>query len=203
MRLRPIVNHLVWLTALTKPLTAASAETKPIFAVPPTRWDHSMSRDQPAQILGPSDLANLTGGIMFGLTPAEVNARLPSPAPGVEWIDLPFASEYPDEVRYFWIRFDAAREPLAGIAACTGAGSYIVFLFRDRGLFRISWRLLPDDQCPSTRAAAEAIYARYLAIDGTTALASHYQAGKAEVVEVTDPRLDYLIPYRWANRQRR
>ena len=87
--------------------------------------------------------------------------------------------------------------------ACTGAASYIVFLFRDRGLFRISWRLLADDQCPSTRAAAEEIYARYLAVDGTTSLASHYQAGKAEVVEVTDPRVDYLIPYRWANRQRR
>ena len=47
-----------------------------------------MSRDQPAQILGPSDLANLTGGIVFGLSPAEVNARLPTPTPGVEWIEL-------------------------------------------------------------------------------------------------------------------
>jgi hypothetical protein len=203
MRWRQILNRLVWSVALTIPLAAAAAETKPIFAVPPTRWDHSMSRDQPAQILGPSDLANLTGGIVFGLSPAQVNAKLPAPAAGVEWIDLPFASEYPDEVRYFWVRLDAARAPLAGIASCTGATSYIVFLFRDRGLFRISWRLLPDDQCPSTRAAAEDIYARYLAIDGTAALASHYRAGKAEVVEVTDPRVDYLIPYRWANRQRR
>jgi hypothetical protein len=202
---RPVLNQLpslVGLVALVIPLTVASAETVRIFAVPPTQLDNSMSRDRPAQILGPSDLANLTGGIVFGLSPAEVNAKLPTPTPGIEWIDLPFASEYPDEVRYFWVRFDAVREPLAGVTACTGASSYIVFLFHDRGLFRISWRLLPDDQCPSTRTAAEDIYARYLAIDGTALLASHYRAGKAEVVEVTDPRVDYLIPYRWTNRQR-
>jgi hypothetical protein len=194
---------LLWLIAPPVPPTAASAETKRIFTIPPMQWDHTMSRDQPVQILGPSDLANLTGGIVFGLSPAEVNAKLPSPTPGVEWIDLPFAPEYPDEVRYFWVRLDAVREPRAGIEACAGANSYIVFLFRDRGLFRVSWRLLPDSQCPSTRAAAEDIYARYLAIDGTAALTSHYRAGKAEVVEVTDPMVDYLIPYRWTNRQGR
>jgi hypothetical protein len=206
MEWRRVLNRcfaLAWPAALVIPLTAVSAETIRIFPVPPTRWDNSMSRDQPAQLLGPSDLANLTGGIVFGLSPAEVNAKLPAPMPGVEWIDLPFASEYPDEVRYFWVRLDAVRQTLAGNTACAGAGSYVVFLFRDRGLFRISWRLLPDEQCASTRAAAQEIYARYLAIDGSAALASHYLAGKAEVVEVTDPRVDYLVPYRWANRQRR
>ena len=201
-----------WLTALA-PLfcllallaapAAAPAETKRIFIVPPTRWDPTISRDQPAQMFGPSDLANLTGGIVFGLTPAEVNAKLPTPTPGVAWNELPFAPEYPDEVRYFWVRLDAVRQPKDGISACAGANSYIVFLFRDRGLFRISWRLLPDNDCPSTHAAAEDIYARYLAIDGTASLASHYRAGKAEVVEITDPTVDYLVPYRWANRQRR
>jgi hypothetical protein len=188
---------------LLVPLTAAPEETKRIFTIPPTRWDHTLSRDQPAQIMGPSDLANLTGGIVFGLSPSEVNAKLPTPTPGVEWIDLPFAPEYPDEVRYFWVRLEAMRTPRDGVTACAGANSYVVFLFRNRGLFRISWRLLPDNDCPSTRAAAEDIYARFLAIDGAAALASHYRAGKAEVVEVTDPSVDYLIPYRWANRQRR
>jgi hypothetical protein len=200
---RNLLPGLACLAILVVPLTVASAQTRRIFAVPPTQWDHAMSRDQPAQILGPSDLANLTGGIVFGLSPAEVNAKLPTPTPGVEWVELPFASEYPDEVRYFWSRLDAVREPLSGLTACTGANSYIVFLFRDRGLFRVSWRLLPDDKCPSTRAAAEEIYARYLGIDGTAVLASHYEAGKAEVVEVTDPAVHYLIPYRWANRQGR
>lgn len=187
--------------AAVVPLSVASAQTKHISAVPPTQWDSAMSRDQPAQILGPSDLANLTGGIVFGLSPTEVNAKLPTPTPGVEWIDLPFASEYPGEVRYFWIRFATAGQPLSGVTDCTGAGSYIVFLFRDRALFRISWRLLPDDRCPSTRAAAEDIYARYLAIDGSASLASHYRSGTAEVVEVTDPVVDDLIPYRWTNRE--
>ncbi len=128
---------------------------------------------------------------------------LPVPTPGVEWADLPFASEYPDEVRYFWVRLDATREPREGVKNCVGANSYIVFLFRNRALFRVSWRLLPDAACPSTHAAAEDIYARYLAIDGVAVLTTHYIAGKAEVVEITDPTVDYLMPYRWANRQRR
>src|SRR5258708_6914010 len=126
---------LLWLMALLVPLTAG-AETERILIIPPTRWDHAMSRDQPAQLPGYSDLANLAGGIGFGLSPAQVNAKLPTPAPGVEWIGLPFAPEYPDEVRYFWVRFDAVRELLSGTKACTGGNSYGGFLFRDPGLFR-------------------------------------------------------------------
>ncbi len=184
-------------------IQAASAETKAVFVIPPMRWDHGLSRDQPATNPGPSDLANLTGGIVFGLSPSEVNAKLPTPTPGMDWAELPFANEYPDEVRYFWIRLDAFRSPHDGGDACAGANSYVVFLFHRRALFRISWRLLPDDVCASTHAAAEVIYARYLAIDGPTLLATHYRAGNAEVVEITDPNVDYLIPYRWENRLRR
>jgi hypothetical protein len=189
--------------SLTPLIPAAPAETKRIFIIPPSQWDHTMSRDQPAQVLGPSDLANLTGGLVFGLSPGEVNAKLPTPSPGIEWATLPSANEYPDDVRYFWVRLDAVREPRDGISGCVGANSYIVFLFRSRGLFRISWRLLPDNDCSSTRAAAEDIYARYLTIDGAVALTTRYRAGNAEAVEVTDPTVDYLIPYRWTNRQRR
>jgi hypothetical protein len=182
---------------------AASAETKRIFVIPPTQWDNAMSRDRPAFIQGASDIGNLTGGIAFGLSPADVNARLPTPTPGIDWASLPFANEYPDDVRYFWVRMDAVRDLRAGINACVGANSYIVFLFRDRGLFRISWRLLPDKDCPSTRDAAEDIYARYLTIDRSASLATHYHARNAEAVEITDPNADYLTQYRWANRQRR
>ena len=162
-----------------------------------------MTRDRPSQVPGPSDLANLTGGIVFGMSPTEVNARLLNPVPAIGAADLPFANEFPDDVRYFWVRFDAVRDLSAGIKGCIGANSYIVFLFRPRGLFRISWRLQPDDACPSPRLAAEDIYARYLAIDRIVALAIHYRAGKAEAVDVTDPNADYLVPYRWTNRQRR
>ncbi len=85
----------------------ASAETKRIFAIPPTQWNNAMSTERPAHVFGPSDLGNLTGGIVFGLSPASVNSRLPTPTPGVEWGDLPFANEYPGDVRYFWVRLDA------------------------------------------------------------------------------------------------
>lgn len=181
----------------------ASAETKRIFAIPPTQWDNAMSTEHPARFFSPSDLGNLTGGIVFGLSPGGVNERLPTPTPGAEWGDLPFANEYPGDVRYFWVRFDAIRDPGNAAADCVGASSYVVFLFRGRALFRVSWRLLPDKDCPSPRAAAEDIYARYLAIDRSVSLATHYHAGKAEAVEITDPNADDLMPYRWANRQRR
>ena len=181
----------------------ASAETKRIFAVPPIQWDNGMSLDRPSVVQGPTDVGNLTGGIVFGLSPSEVNAHLPTPAPGLAWEGLPFANEYPEDVRYFWVRLDADREMREGINGCTGANSYIVFLFRGRRLFRISWRLVEDATCPSSRPAAQDLYERWLAIDRTAAVATHYRAGKAEVVEITDPDADELVPYRWENRGRR
>ena len=184
-------------------IAPAVAETKRIFIVPPMQWDHEMSRDRTAHVQSPSDLADLTGGIVFGLSPSEVNAQLPVPTQGVEWADLPFATEYPDEVRYFWVRLDAMRDPGDGITGCVGANSYVVFLFRKRSLFRVSWRLLPDNYCASTRVAAEDIFARFVAMDRTVVLATHYRPGKADAVEITDPTVDYLMPYRWANRLQR
>jgi hypothetical protein len=187
---------------LSRPVPA-SAETKRIFTIPPTQWDNAMTRDRPAQFFTPSDLANLTGGILFGLSPREVNAKLPAPAPGVEWAALPFANEYPEDVRYFWVRLDAAPDLRKGMAGCAGATSYVVFLFRASGLFRVSWRLLADKDCPSPADAAGDIFARYLSIDRAVSVATHYRAGNAEVVEITDPNADYLMPYRWANARRR
>ncbi len=180
-----------------------AAEGKRLFVMPPIQWDEALSRDRQAQTLGSSDLANLTGGITFGMSPAQVNARLPAPAPGVEWGGLPSAGEYPEDVRYFWVRLDALKDPRKFIQGCAGANSYVVFLFRERGLFRISWRLLPDGDCASPLDAARDVFARYLSIDGRAALAVHYRPNKADVVDVTDPNAGYLIPYRWENRQRR
>ena len=181
----------------------ARAETKTIFEIPPIQWDRLMLRDRPAQFHGPTELGRLTGGIVFGQSPGDVNARLPSPAPGIEWMRLSFAIEYSEDIRYFWTRLDAMRELRDGLTGCVGAGSYIVFLFREHGLLRMSWRLLPDAACPSTEQAAEGLYARYLSIDARAALASHYRAGPAHVVEITDPNMGYLVPVRWQNRQRR
>ena len=139
--------------AFSSPAPAAEAETQRIFALPALQWDAGLSRDRLARSFGPSDLANLTGGIVFGLTPSQVNARLPTPASGIEWASLPSANEYPEDVRYFWVRLDAVKEPRAGIQGCTGANSYVVFLFSARGLFRMSWRLLPDATCAAPRQA--------------------------------------------------
>ncbi len=78
---RPRLRLTALLLATLLTPAAASAETKRIFAIPPTQWDNEMSRDRPAQRQGPSDLASLTGGIVFGLSPNEVNTKLPTPTP--------------------------------------------------------------------------------------------------------------------------
>ena len=189
--------------ASTWAASAWAAEPKRIFTVPPIQWDKTMKRDRPAQIHGPTDLGNLTGGIVWGLSPAAVNALLPVPVTGLDWATLPFANEYPDEIRYFWTRLDTVRALRDGVTGCFGANSYIVFLFRSRGLFRVSWRLVADATCPSIRPAAEEIFARFLALDQAAALTAHYRPNKAEVVEITDPGASYLIPFRWENRGRR
>lgn len=191
------------LAAAVFPFTGAGAETKRIFAIPPVQWDEEMARDKPARTYGPSDIAALTGGIVFGQTPAQVNAALPNPSATPDWAGLPFANEYPNDVRYFWVRLADVRELREGITSCTGANSYVVFLFEPRGLFRISWRLPPDSTCPSTRAAAEELYARLLGIDAAAAVATHYRPNNAEAVEITDPGAGYLMPFRWENRLRR
>ena len=185
------------------PWVRASAETKQIFTIPPIQWDAAMARDKPALAFGPSDLAALTGGIVFGLPPARVSAMMPNPAAGMDWASLPFANEYPNDVRYFWARLEDVRALREGIKGCVGANSYVVFLFSNRGLFRISWRLPPDASCPSPSGAALDLYARYLSLDGAAAVATHYRANKTEAVEITDPGAGYLMPFRWENRQRR
>ncbi len=188
---------------LLTPGMAAKAETKRLFALPPLQWDREMARDKPARIHGPSDLGNLTGGIVFGMQPRDVNRRLPNPLPKIEWSSLGSAAEFPEDVRFFLVRLDSLRDLAAGVGSCVGATSHVVFLFRAGGLFRMSWRLIPDAACPSPRASAEDIFARFLAIDQSAALTTHYRPNKAEVVEVTDPAGGYLIPIRWQNRQRR
>ena len=182
---------------------ARAAETKTLFTVPPIRWNREMSRDRPAQIHGATELGNLTGGIVWGASPAEVNARLPIPLPGLDRATLPFANEDPNDIRYFWVRLDSVKDLREDLTGCIGTNSHVVFLFRPRGLFRVSWRLLPDAACPSILAAAEGLFARYLTIDQQAVLTTHYRPNKAEVVEITDPAASFLIPIRWENRGRR
>jgi hypothetical protein len=197
-----LVRYVTLAAGLALSLPAA-AETKQILSIPPIQWDHEMATFHPGVVHGPSDVANLTGGITFGMRPSEVDVHLPAPAKNLTWENLPFATEYPEDVRYFWTRFSVAPPPHPADGHCVGAQSYVVFFFRNAHLFRISWRLLPDDACPSPRAAAEDLYAKWLEIDRSVALTTHYAPNQAEVVEATDPAVDELVPIRWDNRKRR
>lgn len=176
---------------------APDAPTRRIFAPPPLQWDNAMLSFRPALQQTPTDFANLTGGIGFGMSAASVNAHLPDPYPGLNWNGLSLANEYPGEVRYFGVPVASTGPLRVGLSACAGTGSYIVFLFSERGLFRLSYRLTADKSCADTNLAAQEIYDRYVPIGPTVALSVRYRTGKTEVVDVTDPAAGYLIPPRW------
>jgi hypothetical protein len=182
------------------PVTAAappSGSVKRIFVPPPVQWDHAMLSFRPALQQTATDFANLTGGLTFGMSLAQVNARLPDPYPGLTWNELPLANEYPGEVRYFGVPMDRAGPLRMDITACSGAASYVVLLFSSEGLFRLSYRLNGDKGCADTSEAARAIFARYVQIGQSVAMSGRYFTGKTEVVDVTDPTAGYLIPTRW------
>ncbi|MDR3532659.1 MAG: hypothetical protein P4L90_19165 [Rhodopila sp.] len=179
------------------PAVPGPAITQRIFTPPPVQWDNAMLSFRPALQQTARDFANLTNGIVFGMSPGAVNAQLPAPYPGMSWNELSLANEYPGEVRYFGIRIENAGALRMGLTACTGAGSYMVFLFSSRGLFRMSYRLIADKGCPDTGEAAREIFARYVPIGQTVALSVRYRTGRTEVVDITDSTAGYLIPTRW------
>ncbi len=181
--------------AVVLPEEAAAAVR--IFTPPPVRWDAAMANAAPALHQGRSDFIALTGGAFFGLLPQEVNALLPAPNPSIGWGTLPEASEFPSDVRYFWIPFQDAGQLRMGSKGCSGTGSYLVFLFSDSGLFRLSYRLVPDKACPSVNDTARDIFARYVTIGPNVALSVRYHTGSADVVDITDPGASFLIAVRW------
>ncbi len=168
-----------------------------IFTPPPMRWDHAMGSGAPALHQGRSDLIALTAGVSFGMQPEDVNALLPTPYQSLGWGVMPQATEFPGDVRYFWVRLDDAGALRMGSRGCTGTGSYLVFLFTNNGLFRLSYRLVPDKACPSVNETARDIFARYVTVGSEVALSVRYHTGSAEVVDVTDPGANFLIPVRW------
>jgi hypothetical protein len=176
---------------------AQDPATKRIFLPPPLQWDRAMLTSKPALQQTAADLANLTGGFAFGMSPSEVNANLPDPYPALSWAALGAANEYPGEVRYFWSRLDAVGPLRVGMTACAGAGSYVVFLFSTHGLFRLSYRLVADKDCANPAEAAQQVFARYVPIGEAVALSTRYRTGAAEVVDITDPTAGFLIPVRW------
>ena len=144
-----------------------------------------------------SDFAAIVDGILFGMGPGEVNAHLPNPTKGVTWTALPQATEFQDDVRYFWVKFDDVPAMHAGSTACVGDESYIVFMFKARGLFRISYRLMPSAVCPRTAEALGQIFGRFVTMTTDIALSVHYRAGPLDVVDITDSTAGYLLSTRW------
>lgn len=171
-----------------------------IFAPPPLAWDSAMTSSRAALHQTMSEFVALTGGVRFGMLPQEVNALLPEPLPDLNWSGMPLASEYPADVRYFWTRLEAVGGLGAGLGHCTGEGSYLVFLFTSNGLFRLSYRLLPDQKCPDPGEAARDILARYVPLGTNVAYSDRYRATGVAVVDVTDATAGPLIPVRWRQR---
>jgi len=170
----------------------------PILTPPPSVWDHQMLNGRPLLSQTVSNLTAITTGIAFGMGPGEVNTHMPVPAQGISWSALPPATEFQDDIRYFWIRFDEAGGLRLGAKGCVGTDSYIVFLFQSRGLFRISYRLVPDVACPRPAAAALEIFGRFVSLATEVAIAEHYRAGAMEIIDVTDPTaLSSLRAIRW------
>lgn len=182
---------------LPPPVPQAPPAPLHILLPPPVQWTHDMLNYTPALRQTGSDLANLTNGVKFGMTPEELNATLPDPLPRQQLADLPLANEYPDEVHYFGVPIAAAGGLRMNVAACMGNGSYVVFLFSSKGLFRISYRLVSDKSCPDTSRAARAVLAAYVPLGLSVALSSRYRTVSTEVVDITDPGASFLIPVRW------
>jgi hypothetical protein len=185
--------------ACAQPATpAGSAEPgRRIFVPPPVQWDQSMLGSRPALQQTNDDFYALSGGITFGMSAVELNTRLPAPYSAMSWTALAIANEYRGEVRYFGMPIAAAGPLRMDATACTGARSRLVFLFSDHGLFRLSYRLTADNDCPDINPAAREIFGRYVTIAQSVALSVRYRTGKTEVVDITDPAAGTLVPTRW------
>lgn len=175
----------------------SSGPVKRIFLPPPVQWDNAMLNFSSALQQTATDFANLTGGLAFGMSAAQVNASLPDPYPGLSWTDLPLANEYPGEVRYFGVPLDRAGALRMNPTGCTGGTSYLVLLFTDKGLFRLSYRLIADKGCTDTNEAAQSIFARFVPITQAVVMSARYRTGNAQVVDVTDPTVAYMASVRW------
>lgn len=178
-------------------VAAPPAVERAVMVPPPLQWDAAMLSYRPALQQTATDFAVLTGGLAFGMSPGDVNARLPEPYPGLSWNELSLASEYPGEVRYFGVPFRSAGSLRLAATGCSAPVSYVVLLFTTKGLFRLSYRLVADKACADTSEAAQQLFARYVTLGQNVALSARYRSGRTEVVEITDPTAGYLTPVRW------
>lgn len=173
------------------------ASTKPILILPTLQWDSDGERWRFSAEQTAIEVERALAGLNFGMTPAQVNNLLPRPGPPLTFTAMPVAPEFPEPVHYTWLHMMVAGRLMTPVKSCYGASSYIVVLFRASGLFRVSYRFLPDGNCPNPRPAAEELYARFVPINSTIAFSVHYHTGYADVVDVTDPHAGVLISERW------
>jgi hypothetical protein len=170
---------------------AAAAQTpdttKHILVLPPLQWDDMGVSWHPIGQETASDLARVMGGLRFGLKPEEVSQRLPKLGAELHWADLPVAKEFHADVRFVRMPMQEAGKLSPPVTACFGASSYLALLFHDNALFQVSWRFLPDQNCPNLHDAADAVYAVYVPLAATIAISTHYRTGAVEVVDVTAP----------------
>ncbi len=171
----------------------AADQTLRVFVPPPLQWNPRTQTVRPGELQTPRDLARVNGNIMFGMTPEQVAAELPRVPQTLTWNTLRSAREYSSDVRYFWVRLDDLPEWRSRLTGCIGDASYVAFLFTSGGLFRISFRLLPDAACPVVTQAAQDLLARYIPIAPEVALSVRYASPPAEVVEITDPTATALL----------
>jgi hypothetical protein len=180
---------------------AAAAQTldatRRILVLPPLQWDAMGVASYPVTQQATSDLAQVMGGLRFGLKPEEVSQHLPKLGAALRWSDLPSAKDLSEDVRFIRMPMQGAGALRAPVTACFGEPSNVVLLFRDNALFQISWRFLPDQSCSDTQDAAEQLYAPYVLLTATLAVSTRYRAGSAEVVDVADPSAEPPNAQRW------
>jgi len=178
-------------------MAQTQAVPRTILVLPPLRWDSMGAVPHIAVQQVTGDLTRIMGGLQFGMKPEDVSRLLPRIGGELHWHDLPAAKEFSEDVRFVRMPMQAAGPLRAGITACFGEPSDVVLLFRANGLFRVSFRFLPDQSCPKPHDAAEALFAAYVPIVSTLVVSTHYRTGPAEVVDISDPAAGASIAQRW------
>ena len=177
--------------------TGPSDQTLRVYVPPILEWNNRTMVTRPGVVQTPYDLARINGDLTFGMSPTQVAAAMPGLPSDLDWNNLRTAREYNADIRYFWLKIDDMPAWRTQIKGCVGSASYAAFLFNRHRLFRISFRFIPDPDCPSVTAAALQVFGRYLTVGADLALSVHYRSGPAEVVDVTDPAESQLVPIRW------
>ena len=174
-----------------------SANSKRLLVAPELKWESNLQYWSYEYSHSTDRRTTVMGGLTFGMDAEEVSRVVTPQDPELHWPDLPVATEFSEEVRYISLPLQQVAELRTKVSSCFGAPSYVVIMFRDAGLFRISWRFLPDPACPDPREAARDVFASVVAIARTDGVSLHYRTRFAEVVDLSDPDAGPLLADHW------